>query len=173
MAPLPMLKIAALALRTISKPLAARLMKQTKSHPLVSRICAIAGEYAHQITSRINIMASGYKVVTVKPLPKEDALNDGVGVISEVLVFSFAGFLVAYEYKITEDEKAMKSAKAAQIEADYKQSLQDRFDSLEKNIAVLTDGLQKIEQSVQKQTAQGPAKDQRKQASLFDWFQKP
>jgi hypothetical protein len=112
-------------------------------------------------------------VVTVKPLPKEDALNDGVGVISEVLVFSFAGFLVAYEYKITEDEKAMKSAKAAQVEADYKQSLQDRFDSLEKNIAVLTDGLQKIEQSVQKQTAQGPAKDQRKQASLFDWFQKP
>jgi hypothetical protein len=111
-------------------------------------------------------------VVTVNPLPKEDALNDGVYLISEFLVFSFAGTVLVYEYKITEDEKAAKSAKTAQNEVDYRQSLRDRFDSLDKKVSMLTDGIQHIEQIVEKQLQKGPAPKDQGQGSLFNWFPK-
>mmetsp|Transcript_22266 Transcript_22266/g.37248 ORF Transcript_22266/g.37248 Transcript_22266/m.37248 type:complete len:167 (+) Transcript_22266:99-599(+) len=148
MAPLPLLKIASLALRTISKPLTSQMMKRTKNRPTVQRICEYVGETVHQLTSRLNIVANGYRVVTINPLPKEDALNSGVSIMSEFIVFSFAGTLVTYEYFVSENEKAVKSAKSAEKEQKYRQSIQDRFSTLDRKSESLAQKLNAIEQAI-------------------------
>ena len=51
----------------------------------------------HKLTSRINVLASGYKFVGVKPIPEETALKDGIEYLAEWSVFSVAGGIIIFE----------------------------------------------------------------------------
>ena len=49
-------------LRTLAKPVAARLMADAKQHPVMEKVCISAGQFVHQVTSTMNIWASGKQV---------------------------------------------------------------------------------------------------------------
>lgn len=91
MAGLPFLKLAGLFVKTISKPVATRMKTSAGRHPNLSLLCVWLGETSHQFMSRMNVMASGYKFVGAKPLPAEEALKQGIDVLSEAIVFFVAG----------------------------------------------------------------------------------
>ena len=55
-------------IRTIAKPVAARLMVDAKNHPAVAKICMVCGEGMHQISSRIYILAQGKLPIPVPVL---------------------------------------------------------------------------------------------------------
>mmetsp|Transcript_2511 Transcript_2511/g.5300 ORF Transcript_2511/g.5300 Transcript_2511/m.5300 type:complete len:262 (+) Transcript_2511:21-806(+) len=145
MAPIPLVKVGVLVLRTIAKPVATRLMIDAKRHPTIEKLCVSVGQSFHQVSSRINILASGYRIVGIPPIPHEQALNDGVSIVSDVLVFCVAGTILWYEYNAAEHSAAIKAAAAQKEKDDAKQDLENRLSSLDTQLLVLADRLQNIE----------------------------
>eukprot|EP01036_Dinobryon_divergens_P023775 gene23775-32160_t len=127
MAPLPLLKLAAMFVKQLSKPIASRLKVEAARSQGMSDSCASVGQVAHQITSRISILASGYRIVGVKPLPYETAVADGITVISESIMYTIAGSIIIYEYARNESKNAKKAAQAAEQEARFRTDLEEKF----------------------------------------------
>jgi len=96
---LPLLKLSALLVKTISKPVGMFFKAQSQKEPRVAKFFMDVGQRMHYVQSRINVIASGYKFVGVKPLPNDQALNDGAGTMSELLVLSLSATIVIYEYQ--------------------------------------------------------------------------
>lgn len=89
----------------------------------------------------------------VNPLPVEEALNSGVTIASEIIVFCVAGSLLAYEYNASEESNARKSAAAAKATQEAQQQLDDRFEALDTKILVLADRVQGLEKAIAAQEA--------------------
>ena len=96
------------------------------TRPQFAEFCVTLGQFYHKINSRINVIASGYKFIGVKPLPTEQALNDGIGYISEMMVISFSATVIVIEYNRSENKNAEKAKKTAEKEALDKKTLEDR-----------------------------------------------
>eukprot|EP01041_Mallomonas_annulata_P009588 gene9588-19930_t len=114
-------------LKQISKPLAARLKVEATKRPNFGSRCAYVGENVHQINSRVNVIASGYKFVGAKPLSYEDARNQGVDFLSELFVFSAAGGIIIIEFWRSETKAAIKAKETAAKE----KNLEERFRNIE------------------------------------------
>ena len=114
------LKLVGLLVKTIAKPIANRMKAEAPKHLYFSKISIEIGQgilslktlldsinhliliydcikVMHKFTSRINVLASGYKFVGVKPIPEETALKDGIEYIAEWSVFSVAGGIIIFE----------------------------------------------------------------------------
>lgn len=97
-------------------------------------------------------------MVGVNPLPTEEALNSGVTIASEIIVFTVAGTLLVYEYTMSERSNAAKTAAANQAAAAAQQQLDDRFEKLETKVLVLAQRVQSIEKSIAEQEAKNAKK---------------
>jgi len=95
--PLPLLKLVGLFVKTIAKPVANRMKVESSKHPNFSNVCITVGQFSHYINTRINVFATGFKFVGVKPLENEKALSEGIGFLSEAVVFTVAGGIIIYE----------------------------------------------------------------------------
>lgn len=60
---LPLLKLAGLLVKTLSKPVATRLKVEAAKRPHVSQVIGQLGQVLHQMSSRFNVFASGYRFV--------------------------------------------------------------------------------------------------------------
>ena len=76
-------------------------------------------------------------------------MNNGVGIVSEVLVFCIAGTILVYEYNISEEASAAKAADAAKEKADEKQRLEDRLAVIDTQLLVIADRLKTTEKALQ------------------------
>jgi hypothetical protein len=128
---LPLLKLSALLVKTIAKPLASRLKVEAASRPALREFCEKIGNKVHYIYSRMNVVASGYKFVGVKPLAPEVALNDGISTLSETLVVGFSAFVVIVDYSRSATSNAEKAEKAAEDKRRTQEELEARFRALE------------------------------------------
>lgn len=82
---------------------------------LLSRLSVRIGQAGHYTNTYLSVKASGYKVKSIKPLEYSDALNNGIGILSEFFVFFVGGSLLVIEVirnennnnkkKILQDEK--------------------------------------------------------------------
>ncbi len=145
MAGLPLLKLAGLLVKTIAKPLASKIKAEAGKHPKFSTFCSSIGETAHQLTSRMNVFASGYRFIGAKPLPQEEALKQGIDVISETFLMFVAGGIMVVEYTRSELKNAKKAEQAAIKEANDKAELDRRFSSLESEMQELRSLMQTME----------------------------
>ena len=143
MAGLPLLKLSALLVKTISKPVAAFMKAQAQKEKRLADIFCHMGQSLHYVSSRINVIASGYKFVGVKPLPADQALNDGVGVFSEMLVLSISATLVVYEYERSANKEIIKNEKLSAEKAHQRYLTEARFQGIENR-------LHRIEQLLEK-----------------------
>jgi hypothetical protein len=96
------------------------------------------------------VIASGYKVLTVNPLPEEEALMQGIDFLTESFLLSFAAGIVIFEWSRNEAKNALKAREAAEAEANFRIYLEEKFciitKEMEKSntrIAVLEDLLMK------------------------------
>lgn len=94
MAGLPVLKLAGLLVKTISKPFTSRLKVEAQKRERVGNFVASVGQSIHYVTTRINVFATGYKFIGVKPLPRDDALSEGVTFLSESFLLIIAGSII-------------------------------------------------------------------------------
>jgi hypothetical protein len=137
-------------IKTISKPIASRIKIEARRHSKFSKFCIVAGQFSHQLTSRINVIASGYKVLTVNPLPEEDALMQGIDFLTESFLVSFAAGIVIFEWSRNEAKNALKAKETTEAEANFKSYIEEKFNSLttemqksNSRIAVLEDLIMK------------------------------
>jgi hypothetical protein len=134
---LPLLKLASLFIKTISKPISNRIKTEVAKYPRASRGCIWVGQQSHQVLSRVTVFANGYRFIGAKPLPEEQALKDGVDFLSETVLFMIAGGLLVFEYQRGENKNALKAVAAAKKEKEDKQDLHRRFVELELEMAVM------------------------------------
>lgn len=113
--------------KTLAKPVANRIKIEVRKHPKFSELCSKIGQLSHQITSRLNVYASGYKVLTIDPLPNEDALQRGINFVSETFIFSVGAGILVFEYARSEAKSAAKQLKAEQDEAEFRMYLDNKF----------------------------------------------
>lgn len=140
-----LLKVGGLAVRTLAKPVANRLKIEVKRHPVLSSVCAQIGELSHQATSRIDIISSGYRVVKINPLPVEDARSRGINFVSETFIFTVGVVVMLFEYSRSEAKSALKAAKTAEVEAQFRKYLDEKFNDMDKRINSINARLDEIE----------------------------
>lgn len=152
---IPFLKLAGLLVKTLAKPIAQRIKIEASRHPRFSVYCTSLGQAVHHISSRINILASGYKFFGVKPLPPEEgrvlrmcqyrlstnfcalALNKGVNFLSESIIFGIGGGIIIVEYRRGEQKNLEKAIASAAKERAKDEELNARFNALEERIVNL------------------------------------
>lgn len=154
MAALPVLKLAGLLVKQIAKPLAARMKIESAKHPKgrLAELCVSTGQAAHQLGSRLNVLASGYSFIGVKPLPRDDALSKGINFWSETVVFICAGTIITIEYQRGEKKNQEKAQLAAAKEAKQQQELQDRFQEVNNLIKELKERIDDMEEVLDPKT---------------------
>lgn len=108
----------------------------------------------HQVTSRLNVMASGYKILRVEPLPADEALARGINFVSESFVFGVAGAVLVFEYQRSEAKAAAKAQQTEEENRRYQEYLDDKFQNLYREIKTITSRLDDIETRLEEQEKQ-------------------
>lgn len=104
-------------IKTAAKPVAAYFKAEAPKSPVFSKICAAIGQSVHKLSSRLNVLVSGYKFVGVKPLEHDVALSKGVEYVAEFIVIGASGGIIMIEFSRSEKKNAIKAAKQAAKEA--------------------------------------------------------
>jgi optic atrophy 3 protein len=112
-------KLASLLVKTLAKPLSARIKHEFSRTEPTKRLLISVGQTNHRITSRMTIWSSGYKVRNISPLEEDKALKDGADFIGESFVFLVSGGLVIWEYnRSSEANKERQEKKRLAIKAE-------------------------------------------------------
>lgn len=143
---LPLLKLSGLFLKTLSKPLGSRLRTEADKRPAFHAASVYIGQASHILSSRINVYASGYKFLGVKPLSPKDAMELGVSYMADGIIIFLGGGIIITEYFRSETSNAIKSEKAALALAENKATLAAKFDVLESKLSVLEQSLHSAQQ---------------------------
>jgi len=115
--------------------MASRIKAEAGRREIFGMYCERFGQYIHQINSRINVLASGYKFVGAKPLSIEDATKLAADTFSEGFVIFSGACVVIAEFLRSEAKSAKAKEAAALKEAELKQKLEERFSAIESSIA--------------------------------------
>ena len=146
MAGLPLLKLSSLLIKTISKPLGTRLKFEASRFPTFYKASVSVGQTSHYLSSRINVFASGYKFLGVKPLPADEAMEMGVSYLADGIVIFLGATIIVIEYTRGEIKNKLKAEKAAIAEAEFKSSLDERFTNIERKIQEIENNLPLMQQ---------------------------
>ncbi|KAL1829668.1 hypothetical protein ACET3Z_008080 [Daucus carota] len=140
---LPLLKLGTLALKTISKPIAARLKTEAGLHPRFRQSIINIAQANHRFTTTIQRRIYGHATdVEIRPLNEEKAVQAAVDLIGELFVFSVAGAAVIFEVQRSARSEARKEA----IRRQEVEELRQRDEELAKDVEVLKNKLQEFEQ---------------------------
>lgn len=116
-APLPLVKVGGLVLRTLTKPVAKVLKVRSKIHPGLNSICHSLGQQQHRLLIRFHMGYRGIENYVIKDIPAEQAVEKGADLLGEVLIFSVALGVATFEYqrstvKSRETERKQQELKA-------------------------------------------------------------
>lgn len=129
----------------MSKPLSTALKSRAAKSPSFNKFCTSFGQISHKFVSSVNIIASGYKVVKIKPLEPEEASSAGISMMSDLLIMGGLAGIMIYEYQRSEEKNAAKAKAAVEKEAAFQQYLKDSFSSIETKFEDLDKRLKDIE----------------------------
>ncbi|KAG6393728.1 hypothetical protein SASPL_144295 [Salvia splendens] len=106
---LPLLKLGTLALKTLSKPIAARLKKQAGIHPKFRNMIVSVAQANHRITTTMQRRIYGHATdVEIRPLNEEKAVQAAVDLMGELFVFSVAVAALFFEVQRSARSEAKK-----------------------------------------------------------------
>ncbi|CAH1792839.1 unnamed protein product, partial [Owenia fusiformis] len=98
--PFPLIKLAALAIKQIAKPMANIMKRRAKSSPFFRKyVCMPPAQLYHQWDTNMKVRILGLgKPKDVKPLNEEMATDLGADLLGESILFIVGGGLITYEY---------------------------------------------------------------------------
>jgi optic atrophy 3 protein len=134
MAGLPLLKLSSLFIKALSKPLATRLKIEAGRSPKFHEASVHVGQASHYLSSRLNVFASGYKFLGVKPLPTAEAMEMGVSYIADGVVILLGATIIIVEYVKGEARNKAKADKAAALDAEQQAAFEEKFAALHRKI---------------------------------------
>ncbi|KAL1537830.1 OPA3-like protein [Salvia divinorum] len=139
---LPLLKLGTLALKTLSKPIAARLKKQAGIHPEFRNIIVSVAQANHRITTTMQRRIYGHATdVEIRPLNEEKAVQAAVDLMGELFVFSVAVAALFFEVQ----RSARSEAKKEEIRMQEMEGMRQRDEELAQEVELLKQKLAEIE----------------------------
>ncbi|XP_044495842.1 OPA3-like protein [Mangifera indica] len=140
---LPLLKLGTLALKTLSKPLAAKLKQQTATYPKFRQFIIGIAQANHRFTTRIQRSTHGLATgVEIRPLNEEKAVQAAVDLIGELFIFSVAGAAVVFEVQ----RSARSEARKEEIRKQQMEALRQRDENLSREVEFLKQKIEELEQ---------------------------
>ena len=135
---MPLIKLGYLLIRTVAKPVANILKRQTKNHPVFRSVCVRLAQTYHRTEIKMSRRLGGAsKAVTeavVRPLDEQKAIEVGANFLGETLVFLVAGTVLIIDQTVS-----------AQKEQARRQVIEDKINQIFKELEEL-----KIEKSKNK-----------------------
>ena len=154
MAAIPVIKLASLLMRALSKPIARMIKIEAKEISSFRIFFEKIGQGTHQLRARINVMSSGYKFLRVAPLPMEEALELGAETFSESLILGIAVGVMVWEYGRSKE----KDLKREEEGEEKLEEIRRDMVLLRKDIANLKEILSEFKEEQEKS-----------KSSLFSW----
>jgi len=140
-AALPIAKLASLLVKTLAKPTSKWVKHEFSRHRATRSLLVSLGQMTHTLSSRMKIWSEGYKVRSIAPIDKNDALGKGADLVGESFIFIVAGGLVVWEYeKGKEKERVKEKKKFAKVKA--------ASDELQRKLVALDSRLMALEEVV-------------------------
>lgn len=119
MAPLPIIKLAFLLVKQVSKPVAKKIAASAQERPLFRNwVCAPIGQWAHFMEVKVRMAGLNLgqgRVTRVPRLAEDKAVQQGSELLSEIIIFGTAMGLLTFEYNRSSDKEAVKQE---QLKAD-------------------------------------------------------
>jgi hypothetical protein len=174
---LPLLKLSTLLVKTVAKPLGKYLKNESKYYPWLDRTLCKFANAIHYTNVRVNVLASGYKFVSLRRLPHDKALSDGVSIFSEGLVLGVSGVVILVESarsaakseasakKAIEKEKALNEAQDRERAA-----LDVRLTRLENAVGRRAIEREREKQEALQQQRGGGGTGASRRGGIWSWF---
>ncbi|KAG2768709.1 hypothetical protein Pcac1_g20157 [Phytophthora cactorum] len=143
---LPMIKLGGLVARTLTKPLARVVKSRSKVHPLLNFVCGQLGQQQHRLSMKLHMGFRGISNYTIKPLPADQAVEQGADLVGELLIFSVALGVASLEYSRSAASARVKEAKQKELQLQEEREMEARFEYLEGQVVWLEDRLVELTQ---------------------------
>lgn len=91
------LKLTALLVRTVAKPISVALKAQAKEHDAFRSACVRVAQAVHSTDVRLRMRLLGENKIKVRPLNDKKAVENGANFLLEFFIFLVAGSLILYE----------------------------------------------------------------------------
>ena len=136
MAPLPLLKIVAVLLKEISKPIAASIKRHAVTHPAFRTFTMSLGRSYEAGTQRVEALFAGRRLsgAPTRDINDQHALTVGADLVSNSFLLSLAVTLVVVEYSRAEAKKAEEKRDATERKAARQAVKEARLAALEQSI---------------------------------------
>uniref|UniRef100_A0A5B7BS81 Putative OPA3-like protein n=1 Tax=Davidia involucrata TaxID=16924 RepID=A0A5B7BS81_DAVIN len=139
---LPLLKLGTLALKTLSKPIAARLKKEAGLHPKFRNFIVSIAQGNHRLTTTTQRRIYGHATdVEIRPLNEEKAVQAAVDLLGEIFVFSVAGVALIFEVQRNSRSEARKE----EIRRQELEGMRQKDEELATEVEFLKCKLQELE----------------------------
>ncbi|CAA3011627.1 OPA3 [Olea europaea subsp. europaea] len=149
---LPLLKLGTLALKTLSKPIAARLKKEAGLHPKFRNLIISMAQANHRMTTTVQRRIYGHATdVEIRPLNEEKAVQAAVDLLGEIFVFSVGVGALIFEVQ----RSSRSEAKKEELRRQEMEGMRQRDEELLKEVELLKQKLEELEQLARGQGLSG------------------
>ncbi|GAA94467.1 uncharacterized protein L969DRAFT_55174 [Mixia osmundae IAM 14324] len=125
-------KIASLAIRTLAKPISAKLKSQAQEHPRFRAVCIDIAQFMHRTEFKMRTNLLGEPVTKIRPLNDAKAISQGANFLSESFLFSVALALIV-------GENVRGRVKTAR----RKDEVDDKLDAIHEEMRTLKEAIEK------------------------------
>ncbi|KAL4157319.1 hypothetical protein PRNP1_006342 [Phytophthora ramorum] len=165
---LPMIKLGGLVARTLTKPLARVVKSRSKVHPLLNSVCGSLGQTQHRLSMQLHMGFRGISNYTIKPLPADQAVEQGADLVGELLIFSVALGVASLEYsRSAASARAKEATQKAQQQREERET-EARFEYLESQVAWLEDRLEQLANTLESDLLADEHKEKRRRQHPLD-----
>ena len=171
-------KLFFLAVRQVSKPVAAAVKRIAESSELSSQVLTTTGQGIHRMQIQVSRAADGkLQLSRIAPLKADAAREVGANLLSELVIYSIATSTIVYEYrmgKIAEAKKATAKAEAEAKRREENRQNEDRqweeFRHLQRRITMLQEELQEVRQRTEAHEQEQQQQRQQQQRTWQWWL---
>ncbi|KAF8305563.1 OPA3-domain-containing protein [Clavulina sp. PMI_390] len=130
-------KLATLAIRTLAKPIAARLKQQAQQHDTFKQICISLAQWSHRSEVRLRTGLLGENPKNIRPLSEARCVED-VSSVAEGFLFAVAAALILGE-----------TWRGARKDANRRDAVDDALTELREKVETATNQVNAISRSIE------------------------
>ncbi|KAG7036556.1 hypothetical protein SDJN02_00175 [Cucurbita argyrosperma subsp. argyrosperma] len=139
---LPFVKLGALALKTICKPIANRLKKEAGLHPKFRQYIINIAQANHRFSTNVQRRIYGRATdAAIRPLNEEKAVQAAADLLGELFVFTVAGAAVIFEVQRNSRSEARKE----ELRRQELEAMKQRDDDLAREIEIFKQKIEELE----------------------------
>ncbi|EFJ24008.1 hypothetical protein SELMODRAFT_102874 [Selaginella moellendorffii] len=137
----PLMKLATLALRTLSKPVANRLKKTAAHHPRFRESISKMAQLNHRFSVNLQRRIYGHATdVEIRPLNEEKAVQAASEMLGEFFIFGVGGAVVIFEVSRnarSEEAKRKEEARKEDERRMKEEAIMSRISGVETRLDVI------------------------------------